>query len=130
MHFLRHHHHHLSHLPIRALLVQNTVSALFAPNGVALLQDDFGIAVTAEVVDGFRGIFEGAAACDVEAALRGVGAGVGGVLLATEGGRGVLFARHGAVRRRGVWLVVGAVVDCECLTVKARASASKLGSWL
>lgn len=88
---------------IRALLVQNTVSALFAPNGVALLQDDLGIAVTAEVVDGFRGIFEGAAACDVEAALRGVGAGVGGVLLAAEGGRGVLFARHGAVRRRGVW---------------------------
>lgn len=84
-------------VPVRALFVQDSISALFASNRVAFLQHHFGVAVSAQVVDGLGGVLESATAGDVEAALRRVGAGVARVLAAAEGWRGVLFARHGGL---------------------------------
>jgi hypothetical protein len=42
--------HSMQNLPLRALLIQNTMTTLFATNRIALLQRDFGVAVTAQVV--------------------------------------------------------------------------------
>jgi hypothetical protein len=79
--------------PVRPLLVQHTVSALFAADGVAALQRDLVVAVTAQVVHRARRVFETAAA-RLEASVGGAGyaAEVG---LADGLGAGLgLFAGH------------------------------------
>lgn len=81
-------------LPIRPLLIQHTISALFTSDGISFLQSHFGIAVAAEVLDWFARVFETVAG-DCEAAVVGIGVAAAGA--AGEGGWGVLFAGH----RRG-----------------------------
>jgi len=48
--------------PVRPLLVQHTVPALFAADGIAALQGDFVVAVAAQVVHRALRVFEAAAA--------------------------------------------------------------------
>lgn len=57
-------------IPISPLLIQNSVPTLLASNGVATLENDFCVAVAAEVGDG-TGFFEIAGRGD-----RGVGCAV------------------------------------------------------
>ena len=56
-------------IPVGALLVQNTVTALLATDGVAALERDFGIAVTAQVLDAAVGVLEGILVRDLEASV-------------------------------------------------------------
>lgn len=56
-------------IPVCALLVQNTVTALLATDGVAALESNFGIAVTAQVLDAAVGVLEGVLVCDLEASV-------------------------------------------------------------
>lgn len=94
-------------IPVRSLLVQHTVSALLATNGVTLLERDLGIAVSAKVVDGLSGV--------LVAASGGQGETAGGLALREGAGAGgdgwwfVGFARHGGLfwlgmRELFVWI--------------------------
>lgn len=56
-------------IPVGALLVQDTVTAFFATDGIAALERDFSIAVTAEVLDAAVGVLEGVLVCDLEAGV-------------------------------------------------------------
>ena len=54
------------YIPVRPLLVQHAVSALFAPNRIAPLQHNLGIAVAACVLYRARGVFVTGLTCEVE----------------------------------------------------------------
>ena len=56
-------------IPVGALLVQNTVTALLATDGVAALESNFGIAVTAQVLDAAVGVLESVLVGDLEASV-------------------------------------------------------------
>jgi hypothetical protein len=56
-------------IPVGALLVQDTITALLATDGVAALERDFGIAVTAQVLDAAVGVLEGVLVGDLEASV-------------------------------------------------------------
>lgn len=97
-----------SNIPICPLLIQHPVPAFLAPDRVAALERDFGVAVAAEIVHGFGRVFEGGRG--------GVEAGVAGACLAGElvlrlgeGGRGVGFAGHGCGFGVGRWEGVGLI---------------------
>jgi hypothetical protein len=78
----------LKNSPVRPLLVQYTVPALFAADGVAALQRHFVVAVAAQVVH--------RALCVFETGGAGLEACVGGAGRAEVGLSGAgLFARHG-----------------------------------
>lgn len=79
-------------IPVRPLLVQNAVSALLATDGIALLERDFGIAVTTQVVHWLGRVLVAACTGNGKAA-RGLALGE----RASAGGDGrwfVSFARH------------------------------------
>ena len=82
------------HSPVRPLLVQHTVPALLAADGIAALQRDFVVAVAAQVVHRALRVFE-AAAAGLEACVRGAGGAEVGLAGAAGGGGLVLFAGHG-----------------------------------
>ena len=89
------------HSPIRPLLVQHTMSAVPAPNGLAALQRHVLVAVAALVVDGARRGVDGG----------GVGGGLGGVGLGGHFGGlsgrecGVWFGGGGVAGWRVEWEV-------------------------
>lgn len=106
--------------PVRPLLVQHTVPALLAADGIAALQRDLVVAVAAQVVHRALGIFIGVAD-DLEAA---VGVGVAEVGAGAGGGGLVLFAGHGcSVVVVGVSLVDVGVVELLSLLVARRFRA-------
>ena len=56
-------------MPVGALFVENTVTALLATDGITALESNFGIAVTAQVLDAAVGVLEGVLVCDLEASV-------------------------------------------------------------